>query len=188
MDDCSFSCDKEKVEPAFMKESEMNEAHIHLIINHLPIIGILISTGVLVFARIRRKSEFTRLGLWLVFITSLSTVPAYFSGEGAEELVEHLPGISENLIEEHEEYAEIALFVSQLTGLLALATILAARTSERFLRFGSMITLAAAAGSFTLMGLVANTGGKINHPELRNRGGIQQQMQGERQSDHEDDD
>lgn len=165
----------------------MNEAHIHLMINHLPVIGTLVAVGVLGFALVRRKPEFIRLGLWLVFLTSLSTVPAYFSGEGAEELVEHLPGISESLIEEHEEWAEIALFVSQLTGLFALASILVARTSERFLRFGSIITLVAAAGSFSLMGLVANTGGKINHPELRD-GGLQQQMQGERHSDHEDDD
>lgn len=166
----------------------MNEAHIHLMINHLPVIGTLIATGVLLFALIGRKPDFLRLGLWLVFLASLSTVPAYFSGEGAEEVVEHLPGVSENLIEEHEELAEIALFTSQLTGLLALVSILLTRTSDRFLRMAAMTTALAAVGSFTLMGLVANSGGQISHPELREGNILQQTEEEEHLEDEYDDD
>ena len=49
----------------------MNEAHVHLMVNHFPVIGLLIAVGILVFALIRSKTEFIHLGLWLVFLTSL---------------------------------------------------------------------------------------------------------------------
>lgn len=166
----------------------MNEAHIHLMVNHLPVIGLLISIGVLTFAVFRRQPEFIRLGLWLVFLTALSTIPAYYSGEGAEEVVEHLPGISESLIEEHEELAEIGFLISQLTGLLALAGIMVSRRSDRYLRPLSILTIAAASGTLGFLGMVANSGGKINHPELRDVSTQGLMQNGEQSGEHDEHD
>lgn len=165
----------------------MNEAHIHLMINHLPVIGLLIASSLLAFAYVRRDLQLMRVALWTVFLTALSTIPVYFSGEGAEEVVEHMPGISEALIEHHEELAEIALFVSQLTGLIALATILALKKSHRIFKVGSVITLVAALASLATMGLVANTGGKISHPELRDASSPPRSQESYR-GEHGDDD
>jgi hypothetical protein len=145
----------------------MNEAHIHLMINHLPVIGLLIASTTLAVSLIRSSGAGTRIGLWLVLFTALSAVPVYFSGEGTEDVVEHLSGVSEDLIEEHEEIAEVGLILSQVTGLLALLTLLSVRGSDRLLKKGGTVTLVAALISFAVFGVVANTGGKISHPELR---------------------
>lgn len=145
----------------------MNAAHFHLMINHLPIIGLLIAMGVLFFGFLGSKPSLVPIGLWLVLLTTLSTVPAYFSGESAEEVVEHLPGVRESLIEAHEEGAEIALMISQLTGLLALGSLFAKKKSDFLFKTGSMATLAGAIGTFVILGWVANLGGQISHPELR---------------------
>ena len=66
----------------------MNEAHLHLTFNHLPIIipiiGLLIMIGGILL-----KSEVIKRTAYAVFILgALATIPAFASGEGAEEIAE----------------------------------------------------------------------------------------------------
>ena len=98
----------------------MNDAHYHLVLNHLPIIipaiGLLILIGGLLF-----KSEIVKRTAYLVFILgAITTLAAFATGEGAEEAVEHLPGVTENLIKTHEETAEIFAILSYILGAIAL--------------------------------------------------------------------
>jgi hypothetical protein len=60
-----------------------------------------------------------KAGLIILTLSSFSILPVYFSGEGAEEIVEHLAGVSHVTIEEHEEIAELGLYVSLFVGLLS---------------------------------------------------------------------
>jgi hypothetical protein len=47
---------------------------------------------------------------YLIFIISSNGAGiAYLTGEGAEETVENMPGISESIIEQHEDFAMYAL-------------------------------------------------------------------------------
>ena len=76
----------------------MNDAHLHLVLNHLPIIlpaiGLLIMMGGILFS-----SEIVKRTAYFVFILGAITAFAAFStGEGAEEVVEKLPGVNEKLI------------------------------------------------------------------------------------------
>lgn len=79
-----------------------------------------------------------------------------------------MPGISESLIEDHEEPAELALVLTQLTGLAALGTLLFGRKNARVGYVAANVTFALSLVTFAVLGYVANTGGKISHPELRN--------------------
>lgn len=84
----------------------MNDAHLHLVLNHLPIIipliGLLILIGGIII-----KSEVVKRVAYLVFILgALAAIPAFATGEGAEEIIENMAGIDENLIKTHEEIAE----------------------------------------------------------------------------------
>ena len=70
----------------------MNQAHFHLVVNHLPIIfpivGLLILIGGIIF-----RSEIIKRAAYFIFIIgSLSALVAMNSGEGAEEIAENLPG------------------------------------------------------------------------------------------------
>lgn len=145
----------------------MNAAHFHLAVNHLPVVGLLFALGVLAVGRFIRSEAAIKTGLWLTAATGLLAIPAYVSGEPAEEIVERLPGISEALIEPHEEAAAIALTVTLLAGVLAGIALFLSRNArpspKRFLLavFGSAVI---AAGC---MAWTAKLGGEIHHPEIR---------------------
>ena len=55
--------------------------------------------------RSKKSEELKRLSCYVFVLMALLTIPVYLTGEGAEEIVEHLPGVPHELIEEHEESA-----------------------------------------------------------------------------------
>jgi hypothetical protein len=71
-------------------------------------------------ALLLKKEQVQKAALWIIFCCCLLAMPAFFSGEGAEELIEELPGVSHELIHEHEEKAEVFIWLCAATGLLAL--------------------------------------------------------------------
>lgn len=143
----------------------MNAAHIHLILVHVPIGAIPIVTLLLIFGMLYGKHELTSAALCLYFFVALVTIPAYLAGEGAEELIEHLPQIVENNIEKHEDAALFA-FISVLgTAALSITTLLLHRFrgySPNLLR----VVLFFAVLTIGLLGWTGNLGGSIRHPEI----------------------
>lgn len=147
---------------------DFTPAHIHLALNHLPVVGVLLATLTLAAAAVARHPATRNLGLALLTFAALSALPAYFSGEGAEEIVEHRPGVSEALIERHEEAAQAALAVTLAAGIVAAAALFSARMRhERALRTLFAVALLSSAVSTGLMARVANLGGQIRHDEIR---------------------
>ncbi|HSQ45288.1 MAG TPA: hypothetical protein VLM44_00050, partial [Lutibacter sp.] len=94
----------------------MNEAHFHLVVNHLPIVGILIGILVLLSGFLLKKSEVKITALGIFVFSALASIAAFYSGEGAEEIVERIPGISKTLINQHEESAELFFTVILILG------------------------------------------------------------------------
>lgn len=81
----------------------MTWAHLHLALNHVPVIGILIGLLLLGFGIFRGSRELTRSSFWLLAGLAVITVFVYLTGEPVEEMVEGLPGISERMVEQHEK-------------------------------------------------------------------------------------
>lgn len=144
----------------------MNEPHIHLLLAHVPIVGVVFGILVLGYAWYARKTETSHVGMAIFVISGLAAVIVYLTGEVAEEAVEHLPGISEAIIERHEDVAIFALYATAILGLTSLLGILFTRNREvpRWLN-GSILILAFVV--FAILGYTANLGGQINHPEIR---------------------
>src|SRR5690606_2501963 len=74
-----------------------------------------------------KNESVSRAVLFLVVIVGAFAAVAYFSGEPTEEAVEHLPGIAEQYIEEHEEKAKVAFGSAIVTSIVGLAALLASR-------------------------------------------------------------
>ncbi len=53
----------------------MNAPHIHLLINHLPIIGLIIGILVVIFGLLTKKQVVSSVGLWITMIAGLSSYP-----------------------------------------------------------------------------------------------------------------
>ena len=144
----------------------MDSAHLHLFMNHVPVIGSIFATALLLVALWRRSLELQRVALWGIVLVALSAVPVYFSGEEAEHVVEEL-GRSHDHIEEHEEFAKLALIAIGVLGAVALAGIFIYRRAQLIPRGYLFTLLLLSLGSTVMMGITANLGGQISHPEIR---------------------
>lgn len=145
----------------------MNEAHFHLLWNHLPIIIPIV--GILILASgVFLKSEILKRTAFLVFILgALCAVPALLTGEGAEEVVENLPGVSEDYIHTHEEIAEKFAFLSYLLGGLSVLGLWANWKRKAFSGILTWLILLVAAIVLFLGAQTGLTGGEIMHSEIR---------------------
>lgn len=145
----------------------MNDAHLHLMVNHFPIIVPILGLLILI-AGFLTKSDIVKRTALLVFVFgALFTFPAMYTGEGAEEIAENLPGVTDNIIHMHEEKAETFAVFSYILGLLAMVGFWANRTKKSYsdyIAIGVMI--------FGLIVLytgkeTGTTGGEIRHTEIR---------------------
>jgi uncharacterized membrane protein len=147
----------------------MNAAHVHLMLNHLPLSASLAGLLLLGAARLRPREnrDLEKAGLIALIVGALVAIPTYLTGEGAEDIVKRLPGVAKALVEPHEEAAIYALVAIELAGVVALAASLLARSRPPQSRQLTSAALALAALSLATMGRVAYLGGQIHHAELR---------------------
>lgn len=151
----------------------MDAVHIHLLTNHIPILGSAFGLLLLLITFfLRAPSQQLRNAAYLILVVSaLGALVANFSGEGAEEAVERLAGVSHDAIEEHEDAAPFAVAWSALAGVLALAGMLLSAFRPAWNgRMAWAVTLAALL-AFATSARVGWLGGKIRHTELHGGGG-----------------
>jgi hypothetical protein len=55
---------------------------------------------------VRKSEEIKKMCLWVFVLGAVVALPVYLTGEPAEEVVEHLPGVAESFIESHEEMTQ----------------------------------------------------------------------------------
>jgi uncharacterized membrane protein YphA (DoxX/SURF4 family) len=145
----------------------MDAAHLHLLLNHLPISGLLFAVPILLLAAWKKDTTLRYLGLGAVLLTGAASLATFFTGEPAEEVMERLPGISEELIKAHEEAAETAIWFVVAAALLASLALALGKRSKLVSRWGlSAVTLFALI-SIALLARANNRGGQISHPEIR---------------------
>lgn len=169
----------------------MNQAHLHLLLNHLPILGALFGLLILAGGFFLKNEPVKRTALGLFVFSAILAIPAYLTGEGAEEVVENLPGASENLMEAHEEMANIFLWMVGALGLISLVTLYTDLKSKKVAPMLYTLTFVAAIGTMVLAQRVGSSGGEIRHTEIRSgatTAGIENgQTGGQENSDDEDD-
>lgn len=145
----------------------MDLTHIHLLLNHVPVLGVIFGFLLLAYALIKKSRDLRQASLSIFVFTGLISVVVYLTGEPAEETVEHLAGVSETMIESHEEAALLAMVGATSLGAIALGGLLASRWSKAIAK---PLVAAALLGSLIVSGLLAwtaNLGGQIRHSEIR---------------------
>lgn len=170
----------------------VNPAHWHLLLNHFPIILSVVGTLFLVLSMTFKKSNLTAAALLLLILGAISAIAANYTGEGAEEVVEEIAGVSHQSIHTHEEAAETGLKIILFTGLIAAFTGIARLKFPKSVNFMLILTLVAGLASSGYMGYVGLTGGEIRHSEIRGDfgrdGGSAPANQNPIQDEGEDDD
>ncbi len=145
----------------------MNWTHLHLILNHIPLLGTFFGGGVLLLGLIRRSSELKATGLATLALVALATVPVFFTGEPAEESVERLAGVSKPIIEKHEQAATVALGGTSVLGMAAIAGLVPFFRQRRMPKWIGVSILMGSVVVGGLMAWTATLGGQIRHSEIR---------------------
>lgn len=153
----------------------MNEAHVHLLINHFPVIGVFMGAIWLTFARFTSRDSAIPHSLWLLLISGVLVLPAYQSGEAAEEFWEGNQREEGTYVEDHEEAAEMALVVGLLTGIGAALSLWTRKKGLKQSGMALGATLVLSWVGVAALSLTANSGGMISHQELRYEAGVKEE-------------
>ncbi len=145
----------------------MNAVHIHLLLNHIPILGTLFGLLLLLYALVRGNDDIKKVSFGIFFITGLITIPVFLSGLGAAAIVQDFAAGSEAIIEQHQEAALITLVAVVLLGAVALLSLWLSRHSSNIQGWMVAATLALAVISTGLGTWTGNLGGQIRHTEVR---------------------
>lgn len=145
----------------------MNAAHLHLMLNHVPVLAIPFGIAVLAWGMWRQHPEFARLGLIVFLFSAVATIPTYATGEPAEDAIASLAGAIEPFVEAHEEAAFASLALGSVLGVLSLVGLWRGRGAAALSRPVTAASLALALVTAGSLGYTANLGGQIRHTELR---------------------
>jgi uncharacterized membrane protein len=146
----------------------MNLAHLHLLLNHFPIIGTIVALGLFIASFIGKNDDLKRSALIIFAAIALITLPAFFSGVGAQRMVRKEPGIAVAVIDRHEGAAILAMFLMLITGALALVELWKRRRirTEKIWSGTVFAILVFSLLTTAVMARVGTTGGDIRHPEI----------------------
>ncbi|MBN8569676.1 MAG: hypothetical protein J0M18_08595 [Ignavibacteria bacterium] len=144
----------------------MSSAHLHILLNHFPVIGTALAAFVLFYGFFKRSDEIKKLSLILLVITSLVTIPVYLTGENAEGSVVSIEGVNEDFIEPHEEFAFKAFIASDIVGALALITLFIYRKPKHLPMGVAALFFVLMLALNGMMAWTAHLGGLINHTEI----------------------
>ena len=145
----------------------MNTAHLHLMLNHLPVVGAPLLLALLANGLGRRLPEVIRVALWCTAALGVVAIGVYLTGEPAEELIEVLPTFDHDLVERHEAVALGTTAVLVITGALAAVALWAAGRGGRLAATATRLVLAGLIAGTAAVAATAWTGGPIGHPEIR---------------------
>ncbi len=145
----------------------MNDAHLHLLVNHFPILGTLFGLGILIAGMLLKNNSVKNTSYILFVVAAIFAAFSMGTGEGAEELVEDLPNIGKQIIHEHEEMAEKFAILMYVTGFLGLLSLYSSIKNHKLAKTFSLITLVLALLAAILAKSVGTTGGEIRHTEIR---------------------
>jgi len=145
----------------------MNWAHAHLIINHIPVLGVLGGILLLGYAIVRKSDEVTMLSFVLFALVALATIGVFVAGEEAEDMVKNLPGVTEAYIGNHEEIASVALVLTETLGLLCIVGLFLLRKRGAIPRWLVFTVLGTSLVAAVAVGFTAYLGGQIRHTEIR---------------------
>ncbi|MBL9169233.1 MAG: hypothetical protein JNN07_15945 [Verrucomicrobiales bacterium] len=145
----------------------MNLIHLHLALNHVPVVGTFFGVGLLAYALWRKSEEVKRVAMGVFVIVALMTIPVYLTGEASEDPAKELPGVTAAHIERHDQAAAIAFTSVLVSGIFAFVGLVRFRGGRQLPSWFTSTLLAASLIVSGLMGWTANLGGQIRHTEIR---------------------
>lgn len=147
----------------------MNQAHLHLMLNHIPFLGAVFGLIVFGFGWAKKNNTLTTTGLIMLLVATVMIIPVYLTGDKATEIVQQSNCVEDIYISQHEKSAEIATLLMMVLGSLSLTALFLPSVTDSATIIKLFYTSIIVIGLLCIgyMGYTAYEGGKISHPELR---------------------
>lgn len=146
----------------------MDWVHLHLALNHLPVIGILFVFGLLLLGICRGSEELKRLSLQLcVALFAIGMVVKFTGEQSAEKLFPNPTAELKTFIQSHEDSADQAVTIGFLLFVVAAIGLYRSRKTLILPAWATVGCMILSFLALILLGRTANLGGQIAHPEIR---------------------
>ena len=145
----------------------MDWVHLHLALNHLPVLGTPFVLLLLLWSWWRKQPVTGRFSLWLFVVLSAASIAVKYTGDFAWEKVQPQPGFDPALVERHEQAADQATTGVFLLGIAAAVALYVSRAGRASPVWARALVAVMAVATCLLMARTANFGGHIRHPEIR---------------------
>lgn len=145
----------------------LNAAHLHLVLNHVPTLGTAVGLALLLLALIRRHEVLVHVGLEVLFVIAVVTMPVYITGAAAYQHLRSGADFSDIAARMHQDVALSGFAVTEFAGFVAWVALWQSRRTghagRRLVAAATVLSIIALA----IMGRAATLGGEIHHPEIR---------------------
>lgn len=146
--------------------TSVNTTHLHLLLNHVPTVGMAAALALLLLAMLRRHEPLKAAALEVIFVIAVLTMPVYMTGVAAQHKIHKMPGVSETAMSVHQDAALTGFVVAEFAGFVAWIGLWQSRRRGRSAPGVIPATVVLTAASLALMARAANLGGDIRHPEI----------------------
>jgi len=144
----------------------VNLAHLHLLLNHVPTVGSVAALGLLLLGYVRRNEHLKHVGLEVLFVIAVLTLPVYVTGVAAHAALRQIKEVSDDAMRVHQDAALIAFTVMEFAGFVGWTALWQwrrhGRAASGLVPAATVLLVLALA----LMARAANLGGDIRHPEI----------------------
>jgi hypothetical protein len=145
----------------------MDWIHLHLALNHVPVVGTAFVAFLPTWSWARRNREVLQLSLWLCVLLSAASVGIKFTGDFALQAIgKPTPDYDYETIQRHEQSADQATTGAFVLGVVAAIARFISRGGKPTPKWVLALVVVMALATFTLMARTANFGGRIRHSEL----------------------
>lgn len=144
----------------------MDFIHIHLVVVHLPIVGLMFTILLLLCAHIFKEEILFKISYSFLLLCAFFAIIAYVSGPLAYEAGQHLESESE-YVENHAILGKICFLAIIILGVISFSALASYFQEEKPSSMHRYIILFAAIVIFFFLGWTANLGAKIRHEHMR---------------------
>jgi uncharacterized membrane protein len=141
--------------------------HLHLLLNHWPILGSFMGFGLLVMGYLWKSDDVKRVALVAFSVIGLLSIPTALTGNAAALRMAARPGVSAALVRIHFGAAFVALAFMFMLGTASWYGLWLYRRESKLSAGVMNLVVILSIVVMGLMTVAGNTGGDIMHPETR---------------------
>lgn len=141
-------------------------AHLHVLLNHIPVIGLPVMAILLAWGLVRKEEAVIRAALLGAIVIAIGTFIVNLTGDPAIDDIRHLPWFQKSVVRAHEDAGDKTNYLAIVAGVAALVTLVMSRGGKMISRKLALLSLGLLVFAAMCAAWAGWEGGKIRHDEF----------------------